>query len=96
MATVRKRGNKYQVQVRRKGFPPTTRSFRLRADAIEWARLMETRADRGELPTPVKVLEQYTVKDVLERYKKEISAKKRSHNTEKYVLNALLRQPFTP
>ena len=55
---------------------------------------MEVRADRGELPTPVKVLDNFKLKDILERYRDEISVKKRSHNTEKHILNALMRQSF--
>ena len=50
MATVRKRGDRWQVQVRRQGFSPTSRTFQLRADALTWARQMEAQADRLELP----------------------------------------------
>jgi len=94
MATIRKRGGKYQVQVRRKGFPLASRSFRVKADADEWARFMETRADRWELPTPLKDHDQYKVRDLLERYRQEVSSKKRSYNTEQYVVNGLLKQAF--
>lgn len=55
---------------------------------------MEVKADRGELPAPVKVLDSHKLKDILKRYRDEISVKKRSHNTEKHILNALMRQPF--
>ncbi len=94
MATIRKRNGKYQVQVRRKGFPPASRSFHKRADADEWARHMESQADRGEMPAPVKDLGKYTVKSILERYRDEISFKKRSFYSEKYVLAGLIKQPF--
>lgn len=95
MATFTKRGDKWFVQIRRKGFATACRSFRQKSDADEWARFMEVRADRGELPTPVKVLDSYKLHDILLRYRDEISVKKRSHNTEKHILNALMRQPFT-
>ncbi len=55
---------------------------------------MEVKADRGELPTPVKVLDKYRVRDILERYRDEITPQKRSANTEAYILNAFLRQPI--
>lgn len=55
---------------------------------------MEVRADRGELPTPVKVLDSYKLSDILLRYRDEISVKKRSHDNERHILNALMRQPF--
>ncbi|MCM2344950.1 MAG: site-specific integrase [Alphaproteobacteria bacterium] len=94
MASIRKRGNKYHVQVRRKGFAPATRSFHKLADAQEWARHMETKADRGDMPTPVKFLEGYKVKDVLERYRDEITIKKLSAHSETCLLNAFMRQPI--
>ena len=82
MATILKRGDKFQIQVRRKGFPLSCRTFHNKADAKEWARHMEVKADRGELPTPLKVLDQYTVKGLLERYRDEVSIKKRSYDNE--------------
>lgn len=94
MATFTKRGDKWFVQIRRKGFPTACRSFRQKSDADEWARFMEVRADRGELPTPVKVLDSYKLSDILLRYRDEISVNKRSHDNEKHILNALMRQPF--
>jgi hypothetical protein len=38
MASIRKRGNKWQAQVRRDGARPVSRSFHQRADAERWAR----------------------------------------------------------
>lgn len=42
MATIRKRGNKYHVQVRIKGYEPATASFERLSDAKEWAAKTET------------------------------------------------------
>jgi hypothetical protein len=50
MATVRKRGDKYQVQVRRLGNPSVTKTFHALKDAQAWARHMEVQADRRDLP----------------------------------------------
>lgn len=95
MATIRKKPNgKYEVQVRRKGFSPVCRLFHTRSDAFEWARHIEVKADRGELPTPLKVLDKHKVKDILRRYRDEISVKKLSHDNEKHVLNRLMQQSF--
>lgn len=41
MATIRKRGTKWQVIVRRRCVAPLTRSFTFKNDAHEWARHME-------------------------------------------------------
>lgn len=95
MAAIRKRANgKYEVQVRRKGQAPVSRSFHLRSDAEQWARHMETKADRGDLPVSVKVLDAHTIKDILIRYRDEVTIKKRSADTETYLLNAFLREPL--
>lgn len=95
MATIRKlRSGKFEVQIRRKGQSPISRSFQLKSDADQWARHMETKADRGDLPTPVKVLDGYTVKAILERYRDEITVRKRSADTETYLLDAFIRQPI--
>lgn len=40
MATIRKRDDKYQVQIRRQGFSPLSNSFIRLVDAKEWARLL--------------------------------------------------------
>ena len=94
MATFIKRDGKYQAVIRRKGFPTVCRSFHLKSDAQECARHMEIKADRGDLPTPVKVLDGYKVKDILARYRDEITPKKRSRDTETYILDAFLRKPI--
>lgn len=92
MATFLKRGGKYQVLIRRKGFATSCRTFHTKADAEQWARHMEIKADRGDLPTPVKVLDGYKVRDILKRYRDEVTVKKRSAHTEVYVINAFLRE----
>jgi len=49
MASIRKRKNKYQVQIRRNGFPDLSKSFEHLRDAKEWARHTEIKLDRNEL-----------------------------------------------
>lgn len=50
MASIRRRRDKWQVQIRRKGRGALSRSFHVLKDAEEWARHMEVQADRGDLP----------------------------------------------
>lgn len=46
MAAIRKlKSGKYEVQVRRKGFAPVSKTFLMKNDAEQWARHMETKAD---------------------------------------------------
>jgi integrase len=91
MATIRKRGTKWQVQVRRKGSPPLSRSFLHKADAQTWARQLELQADRGDLIPKATVLNQLTVGDLIRRYLSEVVPRKRSAKNEASVLKAFLR-----
>jgi hypothetical protein len=56
MATLRRRGKRWQVQVRRNGRPSLSRSFQLKSDALAWARQQDLEADRQGLPTAHKGL----------------------------------------
>lgn len=91
MATIRKRGERYQVQIRRTGFPTITKSFLLLADAKEWANLQERQADRGELGPDRKELERITLADLITRYLAEVVPLKRHGETDTFALNMVLR-----
>jgi hypothetical protein len=67
MPTIRKRGAKWQVQIRRKGQCPVSQSFIAKKDAEMWAREMERRADLRELTADIKLLDQYTLGDLVRR-----------------------------
>jgi integrase len=84
MATFRKRGSRWQVQVRRQGFPPLSRSFLERTDAQKWAREQEIAIDRGESLNAVQFCCS-TLKDLLERYRQEISPYKRSKSDQFFI-----------
>jgi len=94
MASIRKRGSKWQVQVRRLGSPAVSRSFDTRKDALEWARHQEVRADLGELTGSAKALSRITLGELVERYRDEIVPTKKGHAVEGYILNAFLRDPL--
>jgi len=91
MASIRKRGNKYQVQVRREGCKPMVKSFLKRSDALEWSKLMEVKADRRDLPTSVKSLDRISVADIIERYIVEVCIHKKSYLTESCTLKAFTK-----
>ncbi len=44
MATIRKRGDRWEVQIRKKGQAPISKSFLMKSDAHEWGRYMEQKA----------------------------------------------------
>ena len=91
MATIRKRGAKWQVQIRRVGVRPISRSFHVCKDAEAWARQMEVQADRRELPSDPKALQRVTLGQLVERYRDTVSVRKRGSDVERIVLNAFLR-----
>ena len=93
MASIRKRGDRWQVQVRRQGQGPISKSFMTKPDAQAWGRKMEAAADRGELA--VSLVGPITTRKILERYRDEITPKKKGASVERYRIDALLRAPFT-
>lgn len=92
MATIRKRGNRWQVQVRRVGHRPLSNSFLSRKDAEAWARQAELGIDRTAIPHDPRHLERYTLGELVIRYRDTITPLKRSAAVEKTVLDAFLRQ----
>jgi integrase len=89
MATIRKRGSSWQAQVRRQGFPSLTKTFSTQAYAAAWARDQERAVDRAELPPDHRLLRSILVRDLLDRYEREITAKKRGADRERYKLRIL-------
>jgi hypothetical protein len=90
MATFRQRGDSWQVQVRRTGRAPISRSFSSRVDAEEWARLIEseTTEDRSNSRA---VNDGPTVGQLLERYERDITPTKRSCDRERDKIRVIKR-----
>ena len=91
MATLRKRGDKWQVQIRRDGFPNLSKSFLFREDAVRWGRENERRIDRGELVEKRTDDAQLTFAELLNRYGHQITPKKRSCVSEQSRLRTIKR-----
>jgi integrase len=91
MATIRKRGNRWQVQVRRKNLEPHAKSFIHRKDAEAWARQTELELDRTPINHDRRRLERVTLGELVARYRDLITPHKRSAKGETLVLNAFLR-----
>ncbi len=81
MATIRKRGTKWQVQIRRKGHPQIIKAFILKEEAVRWARQRELEMDRGEVEV-VNANQHHTLSVILGRYEAEVTVHKRSHLSE--------------
>lgn len=94
MATFRKRGDRWQVQIRRVGQPTLSRSFISKSDAQRWARHMEAELDATLLPHDYRRLETTTLADILFRYRREIIPTKRGSNIETIIIDAFQRNPI--
>jgi integrase len=88
MASIRQRSGRWQARVIRKGFQPETKTFNSRDEALKWSRAMEAEMDRGVFVS-IREAERTTLADLLDRYAKEVSPSKRSHDSEKALLKKL-------
>ncbi len=83
MATIRQRNERWQVIIKRKGYPTQAKTFDLRKDAEKWARQQERAIDAGQWIDRTEA-EQTTLAELLDRYAKEVSKTKRGADAEAY------------
>ncbi len=94
MASFRKRGSGgWQAQVRRKGYPPQSKSFPTRAAAVRWVRSIEFEMDQG-LFVSRNEAETTTIGELLDRYLIEYTADKKGAGPEACRIRMLLRHPL--
>ena len=91
MASLRKRGGNWRVQVRLAGSSPITKSVPFKKDAVHWAKVQESKFRLGEYAPPDERSINSTVGEMLVRYSKDDVCKKRSANYERIKIGALLR-----
>lgn len=91
MANIRRRGSSWQVQIRRNGFKPITKSFLTKVDADRWAREQEAKIDRGGFED-VGALRKQTVKGLLEKFLKEKVPGRKGKRWETVRINALVKE----
>lgn len=94
MASITKRGSSWFVQIRRKGFRPRFRSFASHSAAQQWARLEEAAIDNGHGRVETKSSRETTVSEVLSRYAREKTPKKKGAETELLRLAKMQNAPF--
>lgn len=93
MPTIRKRGDKWQVQIRRGGHPLTSKTFTLRTNAERWARQTEAAIERGDQPL-FQSIKGHTLKDLLVRYRETVTTTKRGAEAERYRIGTMLNHPI--
>lgn len=96
MATIRRRkdSNRFEVQIRRNGWPTIVRSFPTAATARAWASVIESEIERGVFIDRTEA-EKNTLGDLFRRYLTEVSSQKKGHDTERYRLESLQRDPIS-
>ena len=81
MATFRKRGDKWQARIQRRGQAPLAKSFHNKTDAIKWARNVESQLDLGTF-APKQTMPR--LMPILDRYVEEVSVTKKGATQETY------------
>jgi integrase len=90
MASIRKRGNKYEVRICRNNHPTHSKSFLTLKDAQSWAKRIEVSLDRGEAIGTQRA----PLSDLIERYRLNITPTKKGAYAEGLRLKAWLKHPF--
>ena len=90
MASILRRGERWQVKIRRDGYPPESRTFDRRADAEAWARGQEGEMDRGAWRDRSSA-DSTTFHALLIRYLKDVVPSKRGAETESLRIKTLMR-----
>ena len=93
MATFRKRSGKWQVRVQRRGQRDQSQTFANRVDAEKWARSVEREMDVGKFESRREAPAQ-PFRDLLRRYRIEVSPSKRGGDQEVIRLTALEHRPI--
>ncbi|ARO55094.1 hypothetical protein B2G69_13835 [Methylorubrum zatmanii] len=93
MATIRKRGRSWQVQVRHIGFPTRSKSFSTKAAAVAWAQARERDYSPIDDPAERSAYNSLTVGELLRRYQTEVTAFKRGYASENCRINNMLGHP---
>ena len=95
MASIKKRGDRWQVQVRRQGCAPVSRTFKSKFDAKKWSCQIEGEVNRWGMLPDTKQLSNFDLGLLIKRYRDTISIRKRGCEPETARLNALLRHPIS-
>jgi uncharacterized coiled-coil DUF342 family protein len=91
MAAIRKRCSSWNVQIRKKGYPLLSETFKDRKTALAWAKKVESEIDRY-IYLDISAAQRTTVSEVLDRFSNEVLPTKKSGDTDKSRIKTLSRQ----
>lgn len=94
MATITKRGERYQARIRRTGYPEQSDTFRTKAAAERWARDIEAKMDAGAFHAPAPADRRMTLAQAVDKYRKEVTVRKRGEVQEGRRLDAWAAHPL--
>ena len=90
MATIRKRGGLYHSQIRKKGFPQLTKTFKTQAAAKAWSRRIEMSMDDGTWIDP-RGSRSVLIGDLLDLYKEDIEKFEEMDSSKAHKLDMVRR-----
>lgn len=91
MATIRMRGNRYHVQIRKKGFSPITKSFPDKKSAYTFIKETEAKMEKG-LFQDASLAEKTTLSNLIALYTKSILPQLKGKEIEAFRLNMLSQE----
>ncbi|WP_141194927.1 hypothetical protein [Maliponia aquimaris] len=95
MATLRNHNGKWQAQVRISGHAPVSKSFTSKRDAQRWASQVEKQLEGKALHVDLRMLDRTTMRDLLDRYRREVTVHKRGAASENKRIDGFLRQGWS-
>lgn len=90
MASISKRGDAWRVRIIRKGYPSVSKTFSTKRAADAYAAIVESEMSRGVFKVPSQD-ECATLRDLLQRYKTEVTPTKRGRAQEDRRIAGLLK-----
>lgn len=93
MATITRRGKKWQAKIRRKGYPSQSNIFDSAAAAEAWARRIESEMDQG-IWRDRSEAESTTLHDLLKSYLEKVVPEQRGADTATVRIQVLQRDPI--
>ncbi|MDN7178557.1 hypothetical protein M0D69_11095 [Caballeronia sp. SEWSISQ10-4 2] len=94
MAYINQRGAYWRAEIRRRGYKPTYRTFDTKQQAQQWARRIEGDIDSG-VHVDRTESERTTLREALERYRRDILPEKRHPYQENCRINRWLEKDLT-
>lgn len=94
MATIEKRGlGQWRAKIRKRGYPAQSHTFDTKAKAERWARKVESEMDDGIFSSHTEA-EKTTFRQLMTRYRDEITKSKKGVDAETSRLNAMMKRPI--